>query len=105
MSERYVEYTDGWDAYSEREDDGVVIEYKKNGQLHNDENEPAIIYHDGTLGFYKEGLLHNENGPARYYPDGTMEWWQNGKQHREGGPAVIYPNGKMEWWLNDQQTK
>jgi len=48
------------------------------------------------------GELHRENDlPAIIRSDGTKQWWINGKLHRENDkPAIIRSNGIMEWWFN-----
>jgi hypothetical protein len=49
-----------------------------------------------------KGELHRENDlPAIIRCDGTKQWWINGKLHRENDkPAIIRANGVKEWWFN-----
>ena len=66
----------------------------KNGQLHRDNDLPAVIRSDGTQYWYKNGRLHRDcDLPASIYSDGTHEtqrWYNNGKCHRDGDlPAII----------------
>lgn len=64
--------------------------YNKDGQLHREDDKPAVICsRDGTEIWYKNGLRHRDNGPAFVRRNETQEWIKNGKLHREDGPAVI----------------
>ena len=38
--------------------------------------------------------------PAIIYKNGTLVWYKKGKIHREKGPAVIYANGDTEYFLS-----
>jgi hypothetical protein len=70
-----------------------------NGLLHSFNDEPAVIYADGsTRKWYHNGLLHRENMPAVIWFDGTHEWFTNDLLHREDGPAVMWANGIHEWY-------
>jgi len=68
--------------------------------------EPApIIDEYGTLRWYnKDGQLHRDNDlPAVIYLDGYKEWWINGELHRENDmPAIIYEDGSKEWYINGE---
>jgi hypothetical protein len=41
----------------------------------------------------KNGRYANENG--------TVTWFKDGVLHREDGPAVEFTDGRKYWWLND----
>ncbi len=43
-------------------------EWRLNGKLHRDNDEPAVIKHHGRF-----------------------EWWYNDQRHRNNGPAIICP--------------
>ena len=62
---------------------------------------------EGTVWYYLDGELHRENDkPAVEYPYGTKEWWYKGQLHRENDkPAVEWSDGMKEWWLNDKRIK
>jgi len=50
------------------------------GQLHRENDLPAVIYENGSKFWYKNGNLHRENDlPAVIYLDGYKEWWVNGE--------------------------
>lgn len=80
------------------------------GELHSLEDQPAVVYKDGTKWWYKNGKVHRDGDlPAVMWHNGVQEWFQNGRRHRDNGPAVIYPSdpsiapefrGKRQWWLN-----
>lgn len=54
--------------------------------------------------WYKNGEVHRDNDlPAVVFKDGEKQWWQNGKLHRENGPAVICENGNKQYHLNGEQ--
>ncbi len=64
--------------------DGGDQEWYQNGQLHRDNDLPAVILTNGTQKWYKNGLLHREHDlPAIIYPSGEQIWYKNGKYHRQ----------------------
>lgn len=81
--------------------------HQRDGKLHSESGQPAVVYADGTQWWYQHGMVHREDGPAVVFPDGTEEWWQNNKRHRLGSPAVIYSKtaadpahrGVQQWWV------
>ena len=90
----------------------LVIEYGdkywyQNGNLHREEDLPAIEYTDGSQQWYKEGKLHREGDlPSVYYADGTKGWYKEGKLHREGGlPAIEWNGGDKEWYYEGEKLK
>ena len=76
-----------------------AAEYRINGQLHSLNDEPATLFQGGKF-WYKHGQLHrDEDKPAVEYPSGYKEWHKNGKSHRdEDKPAVVYPSGTKMWY-------
>lgn len=100
--------------------------YYFRGNLHRDDDLPAVIYSDGTKEWWRHGERHRDNDlPAVEFAnwrewwtfgnlnrtndlpaiehDDLKEWWQNGKMHRDQDfPAfVMYENGivqQEEWW-------
>jgi len=72
----------------------------KEGVLHRDGDQPAVIYANGDQEWFKEGNRNREGDrPAIIFADGDHEWWKEGKLHRDGDqPAVIGANGNQEWW-------
>ena len=72
-----------------------------NGNLHRDNDLPAIEYVNGSNHWFVNGKRHRENDlPAIENVNGSKQWFVNGERHRESGlPAVA--NGLVkEWWLN-----
>lgn len=75
------------------------------GRKHNINDEPAIVWKDGSLEWWKEGLLHRENGPSMIHqiPDSNCPFYyryhQKGFLHRLDGPAIIEYK-RTEWWFN-----
>jgi hypothetical protein len=74
-----------------------------NGELHRDEDEPAVIFADGARIWYKNGEIHRVGAPAVIYEDGSEFWYQNDHYHREDGPAVLYTDGTKEYWVNGKR--
>jgi len=72
------------------------------GDLHSFNDNPAIVWYDGSKFWYKEGELHRLNGPSVEYRDGYKEWYENGKRHRLDGPAIEYVNGTKYWYKEDK---
>ena len=66
-------------------------EWFRNGKLHREGDQPAVIFASGTLEWYTKGLLHRGGDhPARIRADGTQVWFINGELHRDGDqPAVM----------------
>ena len=56
------------------------------------------VDHDGTQKWYKNGELHCDNDlPAVTKLDGTALWYKDGKLHRDNDrPAIVYPTGDKE---------
>jgi hypothetical protein len=68
--------------------------------LHSFNDQPAIIYANGTMKWYQHGNLHRDKDlPAVIYSNGRKVWYQNGELHRDNDqPAVIYIDGRKEWY-------
>ena len=66
------------------------------------------IYANGTQKFYNEkGQIHRDNDlPAIIRADGYKAWYQNGKLHRDNDkPAVIGAAGYQHWYQNGNFIK
>jgi hypothetical protein len=75
--------------------------YNDKGKLHSFNDKPALIEHDGTMSWFKNGKYHRDNGPAIIYANGTEWWFMNGELHRDNDePAIIYADG-AKWWYNN----
>ncbi|MEI8270528.1 MAG: hypothetical protein WCG45_04100 [bacterium] len=61
-------------------------------ELHSINDEPAIVYENGTKEWYCLGDLHRVEKPAVEYSNGDCEYWRVGLRHRDNGPAIIYGN-------------
>lgn len=98
-----------------REDGPAIIEpatynnakicWCRHEQLHRDNDEPAVIYFNGTKEWYQNGKRHRVGGPAVTYKNGAEIWYQNGRQHREDGPAQTFPNGHLCWYRNGEKHR
>ena len=82
--------------YIVEENEDKVVWMTWNWVIHRDHDDPAMVWKDGTLMWYKNGVKHRDNDkPAVIFPDGHKEWWFNGKLHRESGPAIIRTEGQL----------
>ncbi len=65
--------------------------------------EPApIVDKDGTQRWFNNaGELHRENDmPAVIWADGSKSWFKNRKRHRDNDlPALVRADGTKEWWI------
>lgn len=46
------------------------------------------------------GEPHNENDPAMIYDNGTLKWYIHGNAHRLDGPAIVWSDGSSNWYFN-----
>lgn len=65
---------------------GIKRWRNKKGQLHRDNDLPAIRYPGGTEEYYQNDKLHRDNGPAIH---------KAGSQFNPGGEKVYYKHGKL----------
>src|SRR5688572_12748152 len=89
------------------DENGVEKWYDEKGQLHRDNDLPAMS-RDELLCWYQHGKLHRENDkPAVIDREGCQEWWFEDKLHREGDkPAVIDPSTSLaEWYVNGEKIR
>jgi hypothetical protein len=82
------------------------IEYKLNDMVHQEDDEPAVIFEEGFKMWCKFGKIHRDNDlPAKEYSEGYREWWINGRVHRDGDkPAALQLTDDpddyrdVRWW-------
>jgi len=79
--------------------------YNAKGQVHRVGDDPAIIYANGTMRWYKNGKRHrNGDKPSFIESNGTMWWHKNDLIHRDNDkPAVVRANGSMGWYKDGKQ--
>lgn len=66
------------------------------------------ILPDGAIYYYNEkNEIHNVNDePALIYKSGTKIWCKNDQYHRDNGlPAVIWSDGREEYWVDGERVK
>ena len=71
-------------------------------------DEPTEITEDGfKIWRNSKGQIHRDNNkPALISPDGRCEWWIDDKYHRDNDlPAIICPNDYCSWWQNGRMIK
>ena len=79
----------------------------KEGELHREKDQPALIHARGVQIWLREGKFHREGDqPARINSNGTQEWWKEGKIHRDRDqPAIINANGYRAWWKEGKRHR
>jgi hypothetical protein len=83
---------------------GTMIWYK-DGVIHRDGDLPAKIIKGDEL-WYSNGLLHRDNDkPAVNRLNGCQKWYKNGKLHRESGPAIDDNLGYQHWYNNGKRIE
>lgn len=108
----YVNTTNNATASATATATGSLMWYQ-HGQLHRENDRPAVIWAKGAHYWYKNGLMHRENDqPAAIWMGETKKetriWYQNGKMHRDTNgdlPAVIRSNGDREWYRNGKEHR
>jgi len=82
---------------------------KSERDMWNKLKEPAPVIDEYGDKYWRNnaGELHRENDlPAVIWKSGYKEWWVNGKRHRENDlPVVISSTGRKEWWANGKFIK
>ncbi len=86
--------------YTVKEELSNKILYIFCGQLHRNNDLPAVTYADGTQEWWQHDKRHRNNDlPAIVFANGTQQWWQHGQCHRDNDlPAIIYTDGLQEWY-------
>jgi hypothetical protein len=76
-----------------------------NGKFHRENDLPAIEYSDGSKSWYINGKRYRNNDlPAIEHTDGSKCWYVNGKCHRLGGlPAFEFADDSKEWYIYDKE--
>ena len=100
------DYTPAGDQPAAIYADGT-LHWWKDGKRHRDGDQPAVIYANGVQQWWKDGKRHRDGDqPAYIGLDGILEWWVHGKQHRDGDqPAAVYDDGRQEWWMHGKQHR
>lgn len=63
----------------------------RNGKIHREKDQPAMITNDGSLYWLINGRFHRENGnPAIILEDGRKSWYNNGKIYRYESSEKTY---------------
>ena len=88
-------------------DNGTTTTYRFNGEIHRDDDLPAVIFADGTKWWYQSGVRHRDDDqPAVIHASGSKFWYKDGTLHRDDDqPAVIYADGTKEWYKNGMRIK
>ena len=82
-------------------------EWKYNGKLHREHDQPAIVFSNGSKQWWYHGKRHRENDqPAVVDADGYKAWWYHDNIHRENDqPAVVYADGYKAWWYHGKRHR
>jgi len=87
---------------TEIDSNGNKFWYDVKGQLHRDNDKPAVEWASGTKEWFVNEKRHRDNDkPAIEWVSGDKEWWVNGQLHRDNDkPAVEWADGYKAWWEN-----
>ena len=77
----------------------------KNETTYNLSNNIQVIISVYSIEWYKDGEVHRDNDqPALIWESGRQCWYKNGKQHRDNNkPAIIWADGNKLWYKNGVQ--
>ena len=82
MSNKQVLIIESKMAYTEKVDRYGTKMYYKDGELHRDGDEPAVIWSDGYKEYFKNGERHRDGDePAVIETDGTKRYYKNGVEY------------------------
>jgi len=62
-----------------------------------------VITPQGHRVWYNNTDVHREDGPAVIFRDGSYGYFINDKPHRIDGPAATFPNGTQKWFIGGHQ--
>jgi hypothetical protein len=78
------------------------LEFLYRGNYHSFNDQPAIIWTNGTKWWYYHGEIHRDNDRPAMVNYGTQDWVQHGQFHRDNDqPARIFANGCKEWYRHN----
>jgi hypothetical protein len=82
-------------------EDGAKFHFIK-GVLGRDDDQPSVIYPNGTKEWFLDGQYHRSAGPAISYACGAEEYLRYGMRHCVDGPAVRLMDFLPEYWQFNQ---
>lgn len=68
--------------------------------LHRDNDLPAIVYKEGTQGWYRDNDHHRDGDLPAFISAYVKAYFRHGNLHRENGPAYIIIDGESEWYID-----
>lgn len=96
--------------YDMKEYNGEIVEsynWYHNGELHRNDDKPAVICVNFYQEWYQHGKLHRDyDKPAFIGADGTLKWYINGKHHLiYDNPTCIVSEGNLFWYQNGKHHR
>lgn len=87
--------------------DSTISYWYRCGQLHRDNDLPAVTGVNGLRCWYNRGDLHRDDDkPAIIRANGSRYWYSKDMLHRgDGLPAIIYADGAQRWYFHDRQLR
>lgn len=80
--------------------------WRLNGQLHRENDLPAIEWACGKREWWVHGRRHRDNDRPAVDNSCSTEWWVDGKLHREYDlPAVVRFNNTQEWYKHGRRHR
>ena len=80
-----------------------AIKYYKHDRLHRDHNRPAVIFSNGCIFHFVNGLLHTNSNyvPAAIFSNDLVMFYKNHRVHRDDDmPAVVFKTLFCTWLKN-----
>jgi len=72
--------------------DGIKIWRDEQGNIHNDNDQPSIIFPNGKMVWMNHGYIHRGNNlPAIIYEDSKREWYEHGVCYKVNYYLLIPP--------------
>jgi hypothetical protein len=70
--------------------------------IYNSDNRITLTYSDRIekVNRITKKLESYNDEPAIIYNDGRLDWFKNGKRHNLSGAAIKYPSGLEEYWVD-----
>ena len=80
-------------------------EWRKDGELHNEGDEPAQIHSNGAKYWYKRGKIHRDGDKPAVVHSCIKQYYKHDKLHRIGGPAIDTTYNKNKFYINNTELE
>jgi hypothetical protein len=96
---------DNGPSYTSRMMDGTLIIQKwyKNGELHRDNDMPAVIDYRHRVEYYRNGRLHRDGDNPAYIDNGEVFYYKDGILHRDNDEPAVISRDERGYYKNGNQ--